>query len=94
MISAGMREALAIGIGATLGVATAGGAYVALTADDPGTKRTAGIVAGGAFATAAGLGALLLRSPAARPYAGMGAIGFVGLPAMLATGLIQSHTTP
>jgi hypothetical protein len=29
--------------------------------------------------------------PAARPLIGMGALGFVGLPAVLATGLIQQH---
>jgi hypothetical protein len=90
-ISSGMREALAIGVGALLGVTAAGGALVAFTSDDSSARRTGGIVAGVATTTAAGLGALLLRSPASRPQALMGALGFVGLPSMLATGLIQNR---
>jgi hypothetical protein len=90
-LSSGVREALAIGIGATLGAATAGGAYVALTSDDAGAKRVGGIVAGAGVVTAAGIGALLLRSPSTRPDALIGALGFVGLPAMLATGVIQNR---
>jgi hypothetical protein len=91
-ISSGMREGLAIGIGAALGTATAGGAYVALTSDDPGTKQIAGVVAGSALLGAAGISALMLRHPNLRPDVAMGAIGFVGLPALLATGMIENRT--
>ena len=90
-LSSGVREALAIGVGAALGVATAGGAYVALTSEDAGTKRAGGIVAGASVLSAAGIGALLLRSPATRPDALVGALGFVGLPGLLATGVIQNR---
>ena len=89
-ISAGMREALAIGAGAVLGMATLGGGVVALTNDDPSLRRTAGIVAGFGLATTAGIGALLLRSPATRPDAMLGALGFIGLPSMIATGFVQN----
>jgi hypothetical protein len=86
-----MREGLAIGIGALLGVTTATGALVAFTADDPGTKRMAAIVSGVGLATAAGIGALLLRTPSTRPEAAFGAIGFFGLPAAVMTGFIQNE---
>jgi hypothetical protein len=90
-LSTGMREGLAIGIGAALGITTAGGAYVALTSDDAGAKRVGGIVAGAGVLTAAGIGAVLLRSPATRHDALMGALGFAGLPGLLATGVIQNR---
>jgi hypothetical protein len=89
-ISPAMREGLAIGIGAVLGVTTAGGAIAALTAEDPAARRIGGIVAGTGLATAAGLGALLARSPATRPDAMLGALGFFGLPSLVATGFIQN----
>jgi hypothetical protein len=89
-ISAGMREGLAIGIGALLGTTVAASTWVALTNDDPGTKRTAGIVAGAAALGTAGIAALMLRQPNLRLDVATGAIGFFGLPAMLATGMIQN----
>ena len=85
-----MREGLAVGIGAALGMATAGGAYAALTSDDAGAKRVGGIVAGASVVTAAGVGALLLRT-GHRPDALIGALGFVGLPSLLMTGVIQNR---
>ncbi len=91
-ISPGMREALAIGIGATLGMATAGGALVALHADDDGSRRIGGIVAAAGLTTAVGIGALMLRSPTLRHDAALGALGFVGLPSLLATGVIQNRS--
>jgi hypothetical protein len=90
-ISSGMREGLAIGIGAVLGSAAIGGGIVALTSGDDQTRKVAGIVAATGLATATGLGALLLRSPATRPDVMLGAMGFIGLPSLLATGMIQNR---
>jgi len=89
-LSTGMREGLAVGIGALLGTTVAGGAYVALTTDDEGTRRTAGIIAGAAALGTAGIAALMLRQPNLRPDVAMGAIGFLGLPSLIGTGLIQN----
>ena len=91
-ISSGMREALAIGVGATLGVVAAGGAAVAVTSDDQHTRRAGGIVAGSVLATSVGVGALMLRSPTLRYDAMLGALGFVGLPSLLMTGMIQNRS--
>ncbi len=86
-----MREALAIGVGAMLGITTAGGAFVALTAEDQAAKRIAGIIAGAGLVSAAAIGALMLRSPATRLDAAIGAIGFIGLPSvLLASGFTPS----
>jgi hypothetical protein len=90
-ISPGMREAIGIGAGAVLGLVTAGGALAALTAEDAGARRTGLAVAGTALLTAAGTGALLLRSPATRPDAIRGALAFVAMPSLIATGVIQNH---
>jgi hypothetical protein len=92
-LSGAMREGLAIGAGALLGSVAAGSAYVALSSDDAGTKQTAGIIAGSTLLGTAGIAALMLRTPALRGDVAMGAIGFVGLPALLATGVIQNHAS-
>lgn len=90
-ISSGMREALAVGIGATLGAVTAGSAFVAITGDDAETRRVGGIIAGTALATTTTIGALTLRSPALRHDVVLGALGFVGLPSMITMGLVQNR---
>ena len=89
-ISVGAREMIAAAVGGLLGVAAAGGTYAAFTADEPSTRRAGGIVAGAALLGGAGLGAALLRSGAGS-FAAMGAVGFVGLPAVVGTGLLQTE---
>lgn len=90
-ISPGVREAIAIGVGATLGMVAAGGAVTALNAEDSGTRRIGGIIAGTTLLAGATVGALMLRSPALRHDAALGALGFVGLPSAIATGIIQNR---
>ena len=92
-LSGALREGLAIGAGALLGTVAAGSAYVAFSSDDAGARKTAGIIAGSTLLGSAGIAALMLRNPGLRADVAMGAIGFVGLPALLATGVIQNHAS-
>jgi len=89
-MTAGMRTSLAVGVGAALGMVAAGGAFVAVNADEPGVKRNAWITAAVGAGSAAAIGAASIFSPGLRPYVALGAIGFLGLPAMLTTGMIQN----
>lgn len=82
---------IAIGIGAVLGSITAGGALAAVTSTDAQTKKTGTAIAGIGLGTAAGLGALMLRSPTTRSFATLGALGFVSLPSLIITGMIQNN---